>query len=87
MKDLNETTLCATLRHLTLHTLQTNESIAAVFRMRTIGVETHEHRSNMSISDDRPYRIIATVAGVLATSCFITAIVALGIGVTSHGIQ
>lgn len=45
------------------------------------------HRSNMSISDDRPYRIIATVAGVLATSCFITAIVALGIGVTSHGIQ
>lgn len=43
MKDLNETTLYATLRHLTLHTLQTNESIAAVFRMRTIGVETHDN--------------------------------------------
>lgn len=42
------------------------------------------HRSNMSISDDRPYRIIATVAGVLATGCFIIAIVALGIGVTSQ---
>lgn len=41
------------------------------------------HRSNMSISDDRPYRIIATVAGVLATGCFIVTIVALGIGLTS----
>lgn len=42
------------------------------------------HQSNMSISDDRPYRIIATVAGVLAASCFIVTIVALGIGVTSQ---
>lgn len=40
---MTETTLYATLRHLTLHTLQTNEPIATAFRMRTIGVETHDN--------------------------------------------
>ncbi|RSX49821.1 hypothetical protein [Bifidobacterium castoris] len=43
MKDTTETTLYATLRHLTLRTLQTDERIAAAFRMRTIGVETHDN--------------------------------------------
>ena len=42
------------------------------------------HRSNMSISNDRPYRIIATVTGVLATGCFIVAIVALGFGLIQN---
>ena len=42
------------------------------------------HQSNMSISDDRPYRIIATVAGVLATGCFIVTIVALGFGLIQN---
>ena len=39
-------------------------------------------QSNMSISDDQPYRIIATVMGVLAVGGVIIAIVALGIGLT-----
>lgn len=42
------------------------------------------HRSNMSISDDRPYRIITTVTGVLATGCFIVTIVALGFGLIQN---
>lgn len=42
------------------------------------------HRSNMSISDDRPYRIIATVAGVLAAGCFIVTVVALGFGLIQN---
>lgn len=42
------------------------------------------HRSNMSISDDRPYRIIATVAGALATGCFIVTVAALGFGLIQN---
>ena len=41
MNDIIESNLYATLRRMTLHTLQADELIATTFRMRTIGVETH----------------------------------------------